>query len=67
MVLSLEQLYSSLPVFIRGVTPERAVEQVRVHYYNTRPAFERWPSDDRRFAVQSRPQAPAPMKFSPRR
>lgn len=28
-------------IFITGATPEHAVEQVRVHYYNTRPAFER--------------------------
>ena len=28
-------------IFITGATPENAVEQVRVHCYNTRPAFER--------------------------
>jgi hypothetical protein len=29
-------------LFIRGVTPEQAVERAQVHYNNTRPAFERW-------------------------
>jgi hypothetical protein len=29
-------------LFIRGVTPEQAVERAQVYYNNTRPAFERW-------------------------
>jgi hypothetical protein len=28
-------------LYIRGATPEKAVEQVQVLYNNTRPAFER--------------------------
>jgi hypothetical protein len=28
-------------LYIGGATPEQAVEQVQVHYYNTRPAFGR--------------------------
>jgi hypothetical protein len=28
-------------LFIKGATPEQAVEQVQVHYHNARPTFER--------------------------